>query len=238
MTTETVEEPTTEPTQDASTASDAPSGEKPAWRNEVTNRLLLPFLLPVLSTALVVLLAVNVSRLFLAGDHTTSLIAVIVLTVALLVGFAAVSAARNMRNATSAVLLGAVVCFLLLAGGLTYSQGAPSEEGAAKPGQVPADFAGTITPLTVDALPTLKFDKSTYDVPAGALDIKYVNVGGQHTLVFSDARFSWFELAVNAPGDVDDGKIQLAAGTYEIYCSVPGHKAAGMVADLVVAPGA
>lgn len=227
---------------DASTAETAEHDHavaqaKAARREQLRDRLLLPFLLPVVCTGIVVLLAINVSRLLLASGHGNALWSVVILTTAFLVGFAAVSAARNMRNVTSMVLLGIVVVALLVAGGLTFSEGQPAEEAKVKIGEVPADYAGPITMVPVDALPTLKFDKSTYDAPAGAVEIDYINVGGQHTLVFADARYSWFELAVNSQGETAKGKIKLEPGSYEFYCSVPGHKAAGMDAKLIIAPG-
>lgn len=210
---------------------------KHARQAQLRDRLLLPFLLPVLCTGIVVLLAINVSRLLLASGHGGSLWAVIILTSSFLVGFAAISAARNMRNVTSMVLLGVVVMSLLVAGGLTFSEGQPPKEAAVKIGEVPADYAGPITPVPVEALPTLKFDKATYEAPAGAIDVNYLNGGGQHTFVFADARYSWFELAVNSQGEIAKGKIKLEPGSYEFYCSVPGHKAAGMDAKLIIAPG-
>ena len=32
----------------------------------------------------------------------------------------------------------------------------------------------------------------------------------------------------------DSGKVELAAGTYTIYCTIPGHRAAGMEATITV----
>ncbi|MFZ4516558.1 MAG: plastocyanin/azurin family copper-binding protein [Acidimicrobiia bacterium] len=234
MSIDTEQVPTEAPESDDNAAAIADA--KAARSAQLVDRLINPLLLPVLCTGIVVLLAINVSRLLLASGHGGSLWAVIILTIAFLVGFAAVSAARNMRNVTSMVLLGVVVMALLVAGGLTFSEGQPAKEAAVKIGEVPADYTGPITPLVVDALPTLKFNKDLYNAPAGAIEIDYVNLGGQHTLVFSDARFSWFELAVNAQGETAKGKIRFEAGSYEFYCSVPGHKAAGMEAKLIVGP--
>jgi plastocyanin len=235
MTTETAET-TEEATAEATDAqSDAAAAEaKHARHEQLKDRLLLPLLLPVLCIAFIVLLAINISRLFLAGGHGDSLWVVVGITILLLVGFAAVSAARNMRNVTSLILLGVVVGGLLVAGGITFSAGQPEKVAAVKFGAVPEGYTGPISPLRVEALPTLKFNAETYNAPAGALDIAYYDAGGQHTFVFSDARYSWFQLAVNAQGETATGKIRLEAGTYEFYCSVPGHKQAGMVANIIV----
>ena len=37
-----------------------------------------------------------------------------------------------------------------------------------------------------------------------------------------------------SPGQSAKLTVTLAAGTYTLYCTVPGHRAAGMVAKLVV----
>jgi uncharacterized cupredoxin-like copper-binding protein len=38
------------------------------------------------------------------------------------------------------------------------------------------------------------------------------------------------------PGEVKTLSVRLEAGTYTTYCNLPGHREAGMVAQLVVAP--
>ena len=74
----------------------------------------------------------------------------------------------------------------------------------------------------------LKFDKESYDTDAGCVEVTYTNDGSTaHNLLIEGV--SDFKLNV---GDVDTGTVELAAGNYEIYCDLAGHKAAGMVADL------
>jgi plastocyanin len=238
MTTETAEatEATpegTEPTEDAARAA-AEAEARAARHQGLWDRLLIPMLLPALVIGIVLLLAINVSRLFLAGGKHGSLYVVVGVTLLLLIGCIAVTAAKSMRNVTGVVLLAVIMLGTILAGGMTFSAGQPKEEAAVKIGSVPEDYSGPVTALPVQALPSLKFDKDAYEVPVGVTEIDYINQGGQHTFVFTDARYSWFELAVNATGETDKDKIQLEPGTYEVYCSVPGHKSAGMVATLTV----
>jgi uncharacterized cupredoxin-like copper-binding protein len=51
--------------------------------------------------------------------------------------------------------------------------------------------------------------------------------------VFKESEYRGFKLEVNGE-EVDKKKIDLQPGTFTIYCNVPGHEAAGMIAKLVV----
>ena len=52
--------------------------------------------------------------------------------------------------------------------------------------------------------------------------------------MFAEKEFTGFELAVNPAKTKDSGKVELEAGTYTIYCTIPGHRAAGMEATVTV----
>jgi len=97
------------------------------------------------------------------------------------------------------------------------------------------DAASGCTPavaeVTVKAKDDLKLDADSYDTDAGCIELTYENTGSvAHTLLIRGR--SGFKLAV---GSTDTGTIELPAGTYELFCDVAGHEAAGMKADLVVA---
>ena len=94
-------------------------------------------------------------------------------------------------------------------------------------------------PATVDlevrAVSGLKFDKTAYDATAGDIEIGYVNDDTiRHTLIVlqGDTKVGTLELAVNRRGDTDTGTINLPAGNYSVFCTVPGHQ--NMKADLTV----
>ena len=94
-------------------------------------------------------------------------------------------------------------------------------------------------PATVDlevrAVSGLKFDKTAYEASAGDIEIGYVNDDTiRHTLIVidGDTKVGSFELKVNKKGDVDLGTINLPAGQYVLFCTVPGHQ--NMKADLTV----
>ncbi|MEQ1787730.1 MAG: sulfocyanin-like copper-binding protein [Acidimicrobiales bacterium] len=84
--------------------------------------------------------------------------------------------------------------------------------------------------LTVEANDDLSFDAESYDSSAGCIEVTYDNTGSLgHTLLVRGT--SGFKLTV---GDVATGTVDLAPGTYELFCDIAGHEAGGMKADLVV----
>jgi plastocyanin len=89
--------------------------------------------------------------------------------------------------------------------------------------------------LVVKAVPSVRWDAESYEVAAGEVTIALVNEDAiRHTLVVldGDTRVGGLELAVGKRGDTDTGTFQLEAGTYRIFCTVPGHQ--NMNSELVV----
>jgi uncharacterized cupredoxin-like copper-binding protein len=84
----------------------------------------------------------------------------------------------------------------------------------------------------VHALDALKYDKSEYSAKAGDVTFQLTDDGSLlHTLVVKD---HGCKLQVSSRGDTKTGTVNLTAGTYEIFCDVPGHESAGMKATLTV----
>jgi plastocyanin len=107
---------------------------------------------------------------------------------------------------------------------------APSDEGE-KSGQ-----SGKPTALTLSADPTgaTRFDKTTLSAPAGQVTITMTNpspVG--HNIALRGN-------GVDEKGDTVQGdkkstiQATVEAGSYEFYCSVPGHEQSGMKGTLTV----
>ena len=80
--------------------------------------------------------------------------------------------------------------------------------------------------LVVKAVPTIRWDASSYTAPAGEIDVFLANDDNvKHVLVVlqDDKVVGDLELEVNKRGDTDQGTITLEPGEYRIYCTVPGH---------------
>jgi plastocyanin len=89
--------------------------------------------------------------------------------------------------------------------------------------------------LTVKAVPSIRWDKPSYTATAGEIEVGLINEDSiRHDLVIldGDTKVGGLELITVERGDVDSGTVTLDAGTYTVFCIVPGHSA--MRSDLVV----
>jgi len=195
------------------------------------SRLLLPLLMPIVGVLTIAFYAINLSRVLLAGGSTGGLITISVLTLVILAGVVWISSQPKLSTGALAVSV-VVLFFLIGAAGLTTIGAAQPKQTAAPAGYVEPKGPAVAT-VEIDALPTLKFNATDFPTVAGVNEIRYVDQGGTHTLVFEDPKFRGFELNVSGTGD-DSGKVDLPAGTYTVYCSIPGHRAAGMEATITV----
>ena len=87
------------------------------------------------------------------------------------------------------------------------------------------------------SLSEFKFDPSSLTVPHGKVVFWLVNSGNvSHDLGIRDSsgnRVAISEL-ISAGDSIEFDVNDLAAGTYTIYCSQPGHEASGMKGTLTV----
>ncbi len=78
----------------------------------------------------------------------------------------------------------------------------------------------------------LFFDPESVSLTAGGAEVTLVNIGAvEHDLAVEGQDVH--EIHVN-PGETATGTINLSAGTYTFYCTIPGHRAAGMEGTMTV----
>jgi hypothetical protein len=198
----------------------------------VKTRLLLPFLLPALSMAIVAVLVLNISRVFLAGSSDAAVVIGVIITLSILGGATIIAAMPRLRTATLALILGGVLLFVSFAGFVALGPSLNDSEGGAPAGYV-SPTGKAVATVGVIAEPSIKFNATQYaSTPAGITEIKYSGATG-HTLAIDDPKFSGFLLSSDASGK-QTGKVDLTPGKYVIYCTVPGHRAQGMQATITV----
>src|SRR4051794_20424082 len=209
--------------------SDHPGADGTAVQTSLRSRLLLPILLPLLSIAVVAVLVLDISRVFLAGDEDTALVMGIALTVAIMLGATLIAAAPRLRSSTVAMILGGV--FLVVSAAGLVSLGPSLDDGTAATGyQAPTGAAKATVDVQV-APGKLASTSAPYAAPAGIVRIDYSGQSG-HTLAFTDPTLNGFELKTGS--GPSSGNVDLAPGKYTLYCTITGHAAAGMTATLTV----
>jgi plastocyanin len=208
-----------------SLGSDAPAEDTP-----LKARVLLPFLVPLLSIAIVAVLVLNISRVFLAGDEDAALVMGIIITLAILGGASLIAAAPRLKTSSLALVLCGLFILVSLAGLVALGPSFDDGEGGATGYVQPTGPAkGTVS---VQAEPSIKFNATEFTAPAGIVQINYGGATG-HTLAIQDPKFNGFLLTTDAGGP-KTGKVELTPGKYTIYCTVPGHEAQGMKATITV----
>ena len=80
----------------------------------------------------------------------------------------------------------------------------------------------------------LKFDKSTLDAKAGKVTITMDNPSGIPHAVAIEGNGVDVDGKTVGKGEKSIAPADLKPGTYEFYCPVPGHEAAGMKGKLTV----
>ncbi len=208
-----------------------PAGPDPAREIRWT-RLILPIGLPVLAAFMIAVFVLNVSRVFLASGDTGALVMAVTLIIVILGGAAALSAAPRLRT-SSLVMMVSGLFVVIMAAGLVAAPASVEKHKAAGTTEPKGPPAGP--PVEVDALGTLKFQATSFTAKAGIVQINYVSKDGNHTLTFDPPGPTppGFLLNVPANGTVTR-KVILKPGTYTMYCTLPGHRAAGMQATLTV----
>lgn len=157
-------------------------------------------------------------------------------------------AAHAPTRPTTAALALAAAALLALAGcGSSSSKSTSSESTPAAPAATQTSSSTSTSPATSGggaasqlSLGTnpegqLKFDKTTLSAKAGKVSIAYTNDSPiEHNLTIESSSGSKLGATPTFTGGAKTLSVTLKPGTYKFFCSVPGHRQAGMEGTLTV----
>ena len=139
---------------------------------------------------------------------------------------------------------------LTLAVGLVFLAGCGSSSSstsssASTPASAPATSSSATTPssaagghtLSVAANPEgqLKYDTTSLTAKAGKVSIDFTNMATlEHNLTIASSSGAVVGSTPTFQGGSKTLSLNLKPGTYKFYCTVPGHRAAGMEGTLTV----
>jgi uncharacterized cupredoxin-like copper-binding protein len=207
----------------------------PFWNRPYVERYLVPFVLPVAAVLVIVVFVLNVSRLFLSAHGHLPVVIGTTILLTILIGATILANSKHLKR-TSVILMTAGFLLVLSTAGW-ISLGHSEEKGGgltALPAslQVPAKNTFKVT-----AAPggQLKFDPNTFNATTGLAKFDVDIAGSGHTFGFHEANTLFGELTLTTAGQTLSGVAFFPTpGTYNFFCSIPGHEAAGMKGTVTV----
>ena len=121
------------------------------------------------------------------------------------------------------------------AGAVKPAAVAPKVAAAGGTAAPPAAAAGAPLALAADPTGMLRFDKKTLSAKAGKVTIDFTNkspVGHDVVVAKGATKIGGTPIITNSQASLN---VNLKPGQYVFYCSVPGHRQAGMQGTLTVA---
>ena len=120
-----------------------------------------------------------------------------------------------------------------LAMALAACSGGGSQDAGESSGDAPAAAEGAVTFVGTDNLQWEETSKSATLVD-GALEVTIVCQGAvPHNVVFEGA-LDDAPIAECSGDDSATETVEVEPGTYTYYCSIPGHREAGMVGEITI----
>ena len=116
--------------------------------------------------------------------------------------------------------------------------GSSRAPGRARPPRAPPPPVGHRATSAIAANPSgsLSYDKKTLSAKAGKVTITMTNMSpvGHNITIQQGTNGAVLGSTPTFQGGTKSVSLNLKAGTYTFYCSVPGHRAGGMVGTLTV----
>jgi plastocyanin len=209
-------------------------------RDDIRERFFTPFLLPVTVIGVMLLFGISLSRVLLAvSEFGAVLVALLAAGYIMAMAFF-VQSRRRIPGRMLGVALAVGLIGVVGAGAVASAAGMRSleEESAGEQeggGGEGGGGQGANEPLFVAI--DIEFEQAPETLPTGDLTLVLENQGAiEHNIVIEELGD---ELIVEtAAGETASGDVTLEAGDYTYYCSVTGHREAGMEGTLTADPSA
>lgn len=134
-----------------------------------------------------------------------------------------------------AAVLALAGCGSSSSSGTSASQSAPASTPAASTPSTAAGGASSSLSLAANSEGQLKYETSSLTAKAGAVTIDFTNSAQiAHNVTVADAAGTVVGATPTFVGGSKTLSLNLKPGTYKFYCSVPGHREAGMEGTLTV----
>jgi uncharacterized cupredoxin-like copper-binding protein len=148
---------------------------------------------------------------------------------------ASFKASRRLLSGAPVLLLAAALAAAGCGSSSKTSSSSSSAVAPATSSSSAAPAAGSTLSLAANPEGLLKFDRSALTAKAGSVSISFANNAAlQHNVTVADASGKLIGATATFAGGTKILPLNLKPGTYKFYCSVPGHRAAGMEGTLTV----
>lgn len=212
-------------------------------RDETRNRFFTPFVLPLTIIGLVLIIGLSLSRVMMAVSAlTASFVALFAAGYILLAAFWVESRKRITSRALGVAL--AIGLFGLIGAGAVASaagmrpleeHGGEGGEAAAEGGEAASGEGGGegVANEPIFVAVDIAYESAPEALPTGDVAVRLENDGViEHNVTIEE--LSDETILDAAGGETDDATVTLEAGEYTYYCSIPGHREAGMEGTLTV----
>ncbi len=141
-----------------------------------------------------------------------------------------------MKKATAVIALAAASIALVACGSSDSGSTDTSASGGSGAGTTVTTSKGSVVKLTANADNQLSFDQKTLTAKAGTVSIDFDNPASiQHDVAVEDSAGKVLGTSdLVSQGKVDLTIADMKAGEYTFFCTVPGHRDAGMEGTLTV----
>jgi len=209
-------------------------------RDDVRERFFTPFVLPLTIIGIMLVVGISLSRVLLAvSEYGAAFIALLAAGYILAMAFVIEARTRITARALG-IALAIGLIGLMGAGAVAAAAGMrPLEEygGETAEGGEGGGGEGGATNEPVWVAVDIAYESAPEELPTGDVDVSLINDGQiEHNVVIEERGD---ELILEAAGgETDEATVSFEAGEYTYYCSITGHREAGMEGTMTVSEDA